>query len=460
MRYGFSFLVAKRNEAYVLDTAFVGVGQRYLEITIRVRINDQRIENSSMNRILSGLVTAFNLIGSYHEYVYCRFSESSDLRSLYWAFRRWSLRHCWYRLRLPFRRAKWAKRNWSVTRCLVKSMAAHSTTGSAIVFGEFKGKHGLGRGAAYDLKMIRGLHEDVFMVDITDALRGVEQRVNISNTVFENAYFLCQPDTYWIIPRLIAPEAIADAWRIGRWAWETPLFPNAWQFAETLVHEVWAASEFCAVTFESALTVPVRVVPYPVTAPVQNDVDMRARLGIAEDAFVGLSIMDIYSCPARKNPWGHVLAWRAAFGSDLNCILVMKIRFSKRSAIVLQELRDLIGHSKNIIFYTDELDDVEIAALHGMADVYISLHRSEGFGLNILEALLLGKQVVATHYSANVEYGSNFSNYWGVPFRLIPYHDWLSHYSGRFKYADPDVMLAGKIVRDIKNSSRADNGGV
>ena len=338
-------------------------------------------------------------------------------------------------------------------------MDAHPTPGPAIVFGEFKGKHGLGRGAAYDLTIIRGLHDDVFVVDITDTLRGVGQRVNISDTVFENAYFLCQPDTYWVIPRLIAPEAIADAWRVGRWAWETPLFPNAWRFAETLVHEVWAASGFCAVTFQSALTVPVSVVPYPVTAPVQNDVDMRARLGIAKDAFVGLSIMDIFSCPARKNPWGHVLAWREAFGPDLNCILVMKIRFSKRSYVVLQELRDLVGSSKNIIFYTDELDDVEIAALHGMADVYLSLHRSEGFGLNILESLLLGKQVVATHYSANVEFGPNFSNYWGVPFRFIPYNDWLAHYSGRFQYADPDVVLAGKIVRDIKNSSRADNGG-
>ena len=412
-----------------------------------------------MNSILCAWVKALDLIGSYHELVCGRFFEGSDLRGVDWAFRRWSLRHCWYRLRLPFRRAKWARRNWAVTRCLIKRMDAHSTTGSAIIFGEFKGKHGLGRGAAYDLKMIRGLHEDVFVVDITDALRGVEQRVDISRKAFENVYFLCQPDTYWVIPRLIAPEAIADAWRVGRWAWETPLFPNAWRFAETLVHEVWAASDFCAVTFQSALPVPVRVVPYPVTAPVQNGLDMRARLGIAEDAFVGLSIMDIYSCPARKNPWGHVLAWREAFGSDLKCILVMKIRVSKRSAVVLKELRDLIGDSKNIIVYADELDDFEIAALHGMADVYMSLHRSEGFGLNILESLLLGKQVVATHYSANVEFGSNFSNYWGVPFHFIPYNDWLSHYSGRFQYADPDVVLAGKIVRDIKNSLRADNRG-
>ena len=160
--------------------------------------------------------------------------------------------------------------------------------------------------------------------------------------------------------------------------------------------------------------------------------------------------MDVSSCPDRKNPWAHVTAWQRAFHGDPSAVLVIKLRVSKRTKVVIQELKEMRGDDKNIILLCDELSVDEISALHRSADLYLSLHRSEGFGLNIYESLLLGKKVVATHYSANAEYGPEFENYLGLPFKMKPYRDWMKHYSDQFLYADVDIDSAVSSIRKIR----------
>jgi glycosyltransferase involved in cell wall biosynthesis len=364
------------------------------------------------------------------------------LRTARWTLRRWPPRHIWYRTRLPFRRRRWTLENIERTKDFAKDPAARPTAGAAVVFGEFSGSHGLGRGAAYDLPSLRDRHASVTAIDISPYLKGAVPAPLAFDARPENVYFLCQPDTYGTICRLLRPSDIAGAYRVGRWVWETPLFPEAWRFAERLVHEVWTPSEFCAASFRAALDLPVRVAPHAVTAPRNPGIDMRARLGIAPESFMGLAVMDIRSCPERKNPWAHVRAWRSTYGDDPGYILVMKLRVGKRTRVVLDELRELIEGATNILLVTDEMSDDEIAALHYAADLYLSLHRSEGFGLNIYEALLLGKRVVATDWSANAEYGPRFANYFGVPFRMTPYRDWTGHYAdGSFEWAEPDPII-------------------
>jgi glycosyltransferase involved in cell wall biosynthesis len=129
----------------------------------------------------------------------------------------------------------------------------------------------------------------------------------------------------------------------------------------------------------------------------------------------------------------------------------MKLRISKRTRIVSDELRELAKEAPNILFISADLDQLEIAALHRAADVYVSLHRSEGFGLNIYEALLLRKQVVATDWSANAEYGPRFETYNGVPYKLVPYEDWTSAYPDKnFSWAEPDEGRAALLLQNIR----------
>ena len=359
------------------------------------------------------------------------------LRDWRWALRRWTLRHIFYRMRLPVRRRRWVAELEARTRGYEKNLLAQRTKGPAVAFGEFSGKHGLGRAAAYDVAQLRAHHSSLTLVDIGPYLKGLAPQPLTFAVKPENVYFLCQPDTYGVVCSLIAPGDIARAWRLGRWVWETPLFPEDWRQAENLVHEVWAPSAFCAETFRRAMSIPVQVVPHAVTLLMDTGIDMRARLGFASEHFLGLAIMDIQSCPERKNPWAHVHAWKRAFSGDPAFHLIMKLRVGKRTRVVLDELRELIGSDRNISLMTEDLSDEEIAALQRSADLYLSLHRSEGFGLNIYEALLLGKTVIATDWSANAEYGRGFPNYVPIPPRLVSYRDWTAHYAaGRFAWAD------------------------
>ena len=183
---------------------------------------------------------------------------------------------------------------------------------------------------------------------------------------------------------------------------------------------------------------------------------MRARLGIGDDKFLGLAIMDIRSCPQRKNPWAHVLAWQTAFGSDDNALLLMKVLVSKRTALVLAELKELIGYNKNVKLMTDYLSEEELSSLQRSCDVFLSLHRSEGYGLNIHEALLSGRPTLATDWSANREYGQAFPNYRGIRYRLVPYRDWTNHYeNGNFHWAEPNIAHAAAELRSVRELFRA-----
>jgi len=263
----------------------------------------------------------------------------------------------------------------------------------------------------------------------------------------ENIYLFSLPDTYGKIFSVLKVEQVAKAWRVGRWAWETPLFPEDWKFAEALIHELWTPSEFCSSVFRTKLAISVRTIAHAVAVPSDNRINIRERLGVPDHAFLGLAIMDLSSCPQRKNPWAHVAAWKNWFGTDQQAVLVMKVRTTKRTAVVLRELNELIDGAPNIILLTTELSNEEISALHRSADLYLSLHRSEGFGLAIYEALLAGKTVAATDWSAPAEYGSKFPNYIPVPFQLVPYSDWTGYYGRqRFMWAE---ALPGAVSTEL-----------
>lgn len=367
-----------------------------------------------------------------------------------WMVRRWSARHLWYRLRLHSRRKKHRTIQAKLSGVYAKAAGAKLSDGLTIVFADFSGDNGLSRAAIYDLVEIKKKHKKVVPIDIRSA---IANRGTIGAAFDEraaNIYFLCQPDMYEHVFPLMTAEAMKHAYRIGRWVWETPKFPSGWKFANSLVHEVWAASEFSADVFRQELGIPVRVVGHAVRPPALSSIDMRTKLGLDQQAFVGLAVMDIRSCPERKNPWAHVLAWKAAFGDNPKAQLVLKIRTSKRTRLVYRELCELVGQSKNVLIVDAQLEEAELSSLQRSCDVFMSLHRSEGYGLNIHEALLCDKPVVATHWSANVEYGPNYSHYYPVRNRQIKYRDWTHHYEDEdFSWADPDISHAAKLLLSI-----------
>jgi len=354
--------------------------------------------------------------------------------------RRWTATTLWRRVRLPVRRRRWHRRNAADVARYLKSPAPRRE-GPVVAIGDFSGATGLSRAARYELDRLRGEHAELTVIDIgAPEARGALAE----GTAIGTLYILSAPDMYSRLLALLPPESMSDAYRIGLWVWETPIFPTDWSFALDVVHEIWTPSDYSRLGLEQGCAgVPVRLRPHHVTPAREIAPFDRSAHGIPKDAFLGLAIMDICSCPARKNPWAHIAAWKAAFGAAEDRVLVLKIRVSKRTRPVLDELREMISGQRNILILEAELTGAEIAGLQRASDVYLSLHRAEGYGLNIRECLELGVPVIATNYSANAEYGPAYANYHPLPWRPTPYRDWTGHYpDGGFTWAEVQIRAA------------------
>jgi glycosyltransferase involved in cell wall biosynthesis len=238
---------------------------------------------------------------------------------------------------------------------------------------------------------------------------------------------------------------------IGYWAWELPKLPADWKLGFNFVHEVWVPSHFVAEAVRSRYRGPVRVVPHPVACAALGDPSPsdRARFGLPEDAFVCLCACDIASGgAARKNPLAAIRAFRRAFGDDPRRILVVKTSHSSHSPSAALHLESVVAGMSNVRLLSGLFDTVDLHALFGSVDALISLHRSEGFGLILAEAMIRGLAVVATGWSGNLEY-MNSENSALIPYKLVPAVDPSGVYDIGAEWAEPDVDAATAWLRRL-----------
>ncbi len=273
------------------------------------------------------------------------------------------------------------------------------------------------------------------------------------NPASRNLLVLGQPRQYRKLFKTV-PAGFAEAYRIGLWVTEFDVMPPDWGFACQVVHEIWTPSEFSARAL-TASGLPVSIVPHAVEVVTVPPLP-RARFGVPENAFLGLAIMDLGTCPDRKNPLAHIAAWRMAFGDDANAYLLMKVRFGRRTGFARTALINTLQGVTNIKLVEDEFSDEEMAGFQRMGDVYLSLHRAEGYGLNIHEMLAHGIPAVATAYSGNMSFMPRYPHAHEVPYRLIPYQDPTLRYRGSgLVWAEANIAVASKILRDLFSVSAA-----
>ena len=205
-------------------------------------------------------------------------------------------------------------------------------------------------------------------------------------------------------------------YRVASWFWELDAFPTDALAHADLVDEVWAPTEFCAAAVRRVLAGrPVRVmppaVPMPEFAPVA-----RARFGLPDDRFLFYFAFDLASVMERKNPLGLIDAFRLAFRDGDRAHLAIKVSRGDEHPADLARLKAAAGPGVTVIDAL--LPRPEALGLLAACDAYVSLHRSEGLGLALAEAMLLGKPVVATGYSGNLDF-MNSANSWLVGHRLV-----------------------------------------
>jgi glycosyltransferase involved in cell wall biosynthesis len=237
---------------------------------------------------------------------------------------------------------------------------------------------------------------------------------------------------------------------IGYWAWELPAISPEWRVGPGFVHEVWTLSRFSAGALEGLLPGRVRVVTPPVALapPVPAALD-RAAFGLPADAVVVLVSFSLASSFVRKNPLGAIAAFRAAFGDRLDRLLLLKVGHAGDFPADFVRLRDAVAVAPNIRLETRMLPDADSHALTRAADIVLSLHRSEGFGLVPAEAMLLGRPVVATGWSGNLDFMDEASAAL-VGYRLVPARDPRGVFEAPGAvWAEPDQQEAANWLRRL-----------
>lgn len=237
-------------------------------------------------------------------------------------------------------------------------------------------------------------------------------------------------------------------WTIGVWAWELPDFPRHLLPALDLVDEVWAISAFVRDAISPHTSKPVRVVPLHVKTPgVAAQLD-RDALGIPAEEDYFLFTFDYLSEMRRKNPDGLIEAYSRAFpvpGSG-PALVIKSINGHLRPG-EREHLRYLASARPDVVLVEDYLSEEQLQALTSEALGYVSLHRSEGFGLTLAEAMAAGTPVVATAWSGNLDFmaGHDLAL---VPYRLVPVDGEAGPYSDSV-WAEPDLDAAAALMRRL-----------
>jgi hypothetical protein len=195
---------------------------------------------------------------------------------------------------------------------------------------------------------------------------------------------------------------------IGQWFWELEELPERYQNSFELVDEIWAPTLFIkeAIEKKSPSAVNVVHIPLPLVIPKVDHSISREKFGLGE-GFVFLFTFDFMSVLKRKNALGLIDAYCNAFSPNDGTLLVLKTINGERRLPELEKIRWRAKDRQDIVIIDQYFDVEESSALMNVCDCYVSLHRSEGLGLTMAEAMLLGKPVIATAYSGNMDFMTN-----------------------------------------------------
>jgi glycosyltransferase involved in cell wall biosynthesis len=235
---------------------------------------------------------------------------------------------------------------------------------------------------------------------------------------------------------------------IGLWFWEvTSSPPRAWSDAFALLDEVWAPSEHIARAISSVANIPTVRITLPVEVP-EPPPTPREAFGLDPDDYTFLFTFDYLSVFERKNPLAVVEAFRAAFAPGAGASLVIKTINHEHDRAARARLHTALAGRPDIRLVERYLDSATKDALTAACDCYVSLHRSEGFGLTMAEAMYLGKPVIATAYSGNLDFMTPHNSYL-VDFELIPVGPDAAPYPPTAEWARPSVDHAARLMRHV-----------
>lgn len=236
-------------------------------------------------------------------------------------------------------------------------------------------------------------------------------------------------------------------YNISIWAWELSKFPQIWNSSFKYFDEIWTLSTFVADAISKSSPIPVLKMTCPIELDESKLIPDRKKFGLKEDEFIFLFTFDYLSVFERKNPLAVVKSFQNVFDINDKAKLIIKSINGSRFPDIHEKLKKSCN-SKNITIIDQHMDKDELLSLLASSDCYVSLHRSEGFGMSIAEAMYAKKPVIATYYGGNTDF-MNEENSFPVKYELVKLErDYGSYTKGNI-WAEPDIVHASNLMKKV-----------
>lgn len=316
-----------------------------------------------------------------------------------------------------------------------------------IVAGPLSAPTGLGQAGRLVLSALMQTGREVSALDLSSRLMQPETvplpPLPPPRTGPGTLLLMSQPPTVAHSLAAIGRSLLRDKLRLGLWAWEIDRLPPVWLRERRFVHAVAAPSRFVQAIFEEGWGEPVRLTPWPLAASPPPPRGEPQRSGLTFGA-----AMDLGSTVARKNPFAVVEAFRRAFTASDPVRLLIKLRDPGSAPAASGDLARLCAAPGAAVeIETGTLAAAELEAWWRRIDVFVSLHRSEGFGLLPAEAMQRGIPVIATDWSATADF-VDAANGWPIPARTVAIRDETGRYAlPGATWGEPDLAAAVAAMR-------------
>ena len=265
--------------------------------------------------------------------------------------------------------------------------------------------------------------------------------------------FCIGADQLPLLKKILGKQFFQGHYNILYGAWELSRLPEQLTGCLQGINEIWAMSSFMGQMFRRSTSLPVHDLQLPIVT-YQSESICPSQLQIPKNNFVFLFMFDFDSHVARKNPEAVIEAFKLAFPglSSIPVTLVIKSINGERHEKERNRLKNKIGCDSRILQIHEVLPHSINTALMKCCDCYVSLHRSEGFGLTMAEAMLLGKPVITTGYSGNMDFTTTATALL-VDYELVPVQPGDYPFSHGEMWAEPNVQQACDYMRDLVKDS-------
>ncbi len=280
----------------------------------------------------------------------------------------------------------------------------------------------------------------------------------VARSDYDTTIVFMNPDQSLHLRSQVPATLLSDRYVIAQWYWELPELPDEWLKAFEFVDEVWAGSQFISDAVSAKIDAvagmsPVPVVRMPPVVMLSNDESSpsRSQFGLPEDRYLFLAMFDTNSVLQRKNPLGVLRAFKAAFDpNDASVGLVLKFNNPDYRDPLMQLLREETRGLENVFVIDRIMNRAAVTSLIKACDCFVSLHRSEGFGLGPAEAMSLAKPAIITNWSGNVDYMTP-DNSVAIDYQLVKLGQDYGPYKAHQHWAEPDLEQASHWMKKLRD---------